>query len=99
LLNRLDEIVVFDPLSHEQLRKVARLQMKDVASRLAERGIALAVTDAALDFVLAESYDPVGFQYTYVWLSTCFVGLLGVILLTCLNSITGLRCSANQEMA
>lgn len=59
LLNRLDEIVVFDPLSHEQLRAVARLQMKDVAKRLAERGIALAVTDAALDFVLAESYDPV----------------------------------------
>ncbi|MQM16904.1 hypothetical protein Taro_049867, partial [Colocasia esculenta] len=46
LLNRLDEIVIFDPLSHEQLRKVARLQMKDVAPRLAERGIALAVTDA-----------------------------------------------------
>lgn len=59
MLNRLDEIVVFDPLSHEQLRKVARLQMKDVASRLAERGVALAVTDAALDYVLAESYDPV----------------------------------------
>ncbi|KAK2634359.1 hypothetical protein Ddye_029151 [Dipteronia dyeriana] len=59
LLNRLDEIVVFDPLSHEQLRKVARLQMKDVAARLAERGVALAVTDAALDIVLAESYDPV----------------------------------------
>ncbi|XP_057421328.1 chaperone protein ClpB1 [Lotus japonicus] len=59
LLNRLDEIVVFDPLSHEQLRKVARLQMKEVASRLAERGIAMAVTDAALDYILAESYDPV----------------------------------------
>ncbi|KAL9227325.1 hypothetical protein vseg_003025 [Gypsophila vaccaria] len=59
LLNRLDEIVVFDPLSHDQLRRVARLQMKDVAKRLAERGIALAVTDAALDYVLAESYDPV----------------------------------------
>lgn len=59
LLNRLDEIVIFDPLSHDQLRKVARLQMKDVAFRLAERGIALAVTDAALDIVLAESYDPV----------------------------------------
>ncbi|KAK9130055.1 hypothetical protein Sjap_010542 [Stephania japonica] len=59
LLNRLDEIVVFDPLSHDQLRKVARLQMKDVAARLAERGIALAVSDAALDIVLAESYDPV----------------------------------------
>ena len=59
LLNRLDEIVVFDPLSHDQLRKVARLQMKDVAARLAERGVALGVTDAALDYVLAESYDPV----------------------------------------
>jgi ATP-dependent Clp protease ATP-binding subunit ClpB len=59
LLNRLDEVVVFDPLSHEQLMKVARLQMKDVASRLAERGIALAVTDPALDYILAESYDPV----------------------------------------
>ncbi|WVZ20554.1 hypothetical protein V8G54_007876 [Vigna mungo] len=59
LLNRLDEIVVFDPLSHDQLRKVARLQMKDVASRLAERGVAMAVTDAALDYILSESYDPV----------------------------------------
>lgn len=59
LLNRLDEIVVFDPLSHDQLRKVARLQLKDVASRLAERGIALGVTEAALDVILAESYDPV----------------------------------------
>ncbi|XP_065878572.1 chaperone protein ClpB1 [Euphorbia lathyris] len=59
LLNRLDEIVVFDPLSHDQLRKVARLQMKEVALRLAERGIALAVTDAAIDYILAESYNPV----------------------------------------
>ncbi|PIA47891.1 hypothetical protein AQUCO_01400469v1 [Aquilegia coerulea] len=59
LLNRLDEIVVFDPLSHDQLKKVARLQMKDVAKRLAERGIALAVSDSALEVVLANSYDPV----------------------------------------
>lgn len=59
LLNRLDEIVVFDPLSRDQLRKVARLQMKDIAVRLAERGIALAVTDEALDYILDESYDPV----------------------------------------
>lgn len=44
--------MVFTPLSHAQLRKVARLQMADVAARLAERGIALSVTDAALDLVL-----------------------------------------------
>ncbi|WOG92194.1 hypothetical protein DCAR_0311454 [Daucus carota subsp. sativus] len=59
LLNRLDEIVVFDPLSHDQLRKVARLQLKDVASRLAEMGVALGVSESALDVILAESYDPV----------------------------------------
>jgi len=33
--------------------------MKDVAARLAERGVALAVTDAALDVILLLSYDPV----------------------------------------
>ena len=59
LLNRLDGIVVFDPLSHEQLRKVTQLQMKDITSRLAERRIALDVRDAALDYVLEKSYDPV----------------------------------------
>lgn len=61
LLNRLDEIVVFDPLSHDELEKVCRLQLKDVASRLAERGVALGITEAAIDVILAESYDPVSF--------------------------------------
>lgn len=51
--------MIFDPLSHEQLRMVARLQMKEVAYRLAERGVALAVTDAALVLILSLSYDPV----------------------------------------
>ncbi|KAF8378907.1 hypothetical protein HHK36_030256 [Tetracentron sinense] len=59
LLNRLDEIVIFDSLSQEHLKKVVRIQMKDVACRLAERGIALAVSDAALDILLEESYNPV----------------------------------------
>ncbi|KAK9165703.1 hypothetical protein Scep_000894 [Stephania cephalantha] len=82
LLNRLDEIVVFDPLSHDQLRKVARLQMKDVAARLAERGIALAVSDAALDIVLAESYDPVyGARPIRRWLEKRVVTELSKMLL------------------
>ncbi|CAL9215468.1 unnamed protein product [Arabidopsis halleri] len=59
LLNRLDEIVVFDPLSHEHLRKVAQLQMKDVVIRLAEKGVALDVTNDALDYILEASYNPV----------------------------------------
>lgn len=72
LLNRLDEIVVFDPLSHDQLRKVARLQLKDVASRLAERGIALGVSEAALDVILEESYDPVSIVLDYNLLASVY---------------------------
>jgi ATP-dependent Clp protease ATP-binding subunit ClpB len=82
LLNRLDEIVIFDPLSHEQLRMVARLQVKEVAYRLAERGVALAVTDAALDLILSLSYDPVCehininyfivYRHTTLFFGTCY---------------------------
>ncbi|KAJ0960012.1 hypothetical protein J5N97_000223 [Dioscorea zingiberensis] len=57
-LNRLDEIVIFDPLSYEQVKKVARLQMKDVIVRLSERGVALELTDAALNYIMDKSYDP-----------------------------------------
>ncbi|CAN6445614.1 unnamed protein product [Victoria cruziana] len=82
LLNRLDEVVVFDPLPHDQLRKVARLQMKDVASRLAERGVALAVSDAALDVVLAQSYDPVyGARPIRRWLEKNVVTELSMMLI------------------
>ena len=56
-MNRLDEIVLFDPLSRDDFRKFARLHMKDVVIRLAERGVSLGVTDAALDLVLQEAYD------------------------------------------
>ncbi|KFK44017.1 hypothetical protein AALP_AA1G204300 [Arabis alpina] len=59
LLNRLDETVMFDPMSHEHLRKVAQIQLKNVAIRLAEKGVAMAVTNDALDYILATSYDPV----------------------------------------
>nr|GEX70928.1 chaperone protein ClpB1-like [Tanacetum cinerariifolium] len=56
LLNRLDKIVVLEPLSHDQLRKVARAKLNDVAVRLAGKGIGLEVTEAALDLLLKESY-------------------------------------------
>ena len=68
LLNRLDEIVVFDPLSHDELKKVARLQMKDVAIRLVERGVALGFTDTALDLVVHEAYDPISNHFV-----SCFI--------------------------
>lgn len=89
---------MFDPLSHDQLRKVARLQLKDVASRLAERGIALGVTEAAVDVILAESYDPVSakslFYCFHVWFSA-----LELVLNILQSLVPGLWCEANQEMA
>ncbi|KAG8379246.1 hypothetical protein BUALT_Bualt07G0068700 [Buddleja alternifolia] len=82
LLNRLDEVVVFNPLSHDQLRKVCRLQLKDVASRLAEKGIALGVTEAAVDVILTESYDPVyGARPIRRWLEKRVVTELSKMLL------------------
>ena len=56
-LNRLDDIVVFDPLSQGMLRDVARMQGADLAVRLRGRGVGLAFTDAALDYAVAQSYD------------------------------------------
>ena len=59
LINRLSEMVVFHPLSGEQLRKVARMQLRGMAARLAEKGIGLDITDAALDLILSRSSDQV----------------------------------------
>ncbi|KAA0057986.1 chaperone protein ClpB1 [Cucumis melo var. makuwa] len=58
-VNRLDEILIFRPLSKDQQRRIAKSMMKDVARRLSEKGIAMAVTKSALDFVLDQSFDPV----------------------------------------
>lgn len=56
-LNRLDEMVIFDPLGPEQLREVARLQTIELNQRLVERSITLSMTDKALDYAAKESYD------------------------------------------
>ena len=55
LINRLDEMVVFRPLSGEAMRQLVRLQLAGLAARLAGRGIGLDVTDAAVDAVLSKS--------------------------------------------
>lgn len=57
-LNRLDEMVVFDPLSRSMLRDVARIASASIVARLAKRGIALTFADSALDLAAAESYEP-----------------------------------------
>ena len=57
-LNRVDDIVVFSPLTEDQIVKIIELAMKDIEKRLEERNITLELTDAAKKFIAEESYDP-----------------------------------------
>ena len=57
-LNRIDEIVVFSPLTEDQIVKIIDLGMKDIEHRLEERNIKLSLTEAAKKFLADESYDP-----------------------------------------
>jgi ATP-dependent Clp protease ATP-binding subunit ClpB len=57
-LNRLDDIVLFDALSREQLGSIVSLQIDEVARRLAERRISLHVDEAATRWLAAEGFDP-----------------------------------------
>ncbi|CCH79574.1 protein disaggregation chaperone [Nostocoides japonicum T1-X7] len=57
-LNRLDEIVVFDPLSTDELSHIVELQVRALATRLADRRMTLEVTDAAREWLAITGYDP-----------------------------------------
>ncbi|MCX7739898.1 MAG: ATP-dependent chaperone ClpB [Meiothermus sp.] len=58
-LNRLDEIVVFRPLTKEQIGAIVEIQLEAVRKRLAERRITLELSQEALDFLAQRGYDPV----------------------------------------
>ncbi|UFU02698.1 ATP-dependent chaperone ClpB [Ruania suaedae] len=57
-LNRLDEIVVFDALSLDELGSIVDLQLERMAERLADRRLGLEVTPAAREWLALEGYDP-----------------------------------------
>ena len=58
-INRLDDIVVFHPLDKQQIKQIARIQMRGLERRLAERGLKLVVSDAAFDLLGNVGFDPV----------------------------------------
>jgi ATP-dependent Clp protease ATP-binding subunit ClpB len=58
-LNRLDEVVLFDPLSTVELTRIVDLQVAHLATRLAERRITLEVSDAAREWLAMTGFDPV----------------------------------------
>jgi ATP-dependent Clp protease ATP-binding subunit ClpB len=59
LLNRIDEILIFDALTPEALREIVRLEIRKVGRRLQERGISLEADEGALAILVEEGYDPV----------------------------------------
>ncbi|KAF7056834.1 hypothetical protein CFC21_064210 [Triticum aestivum] len=58
-INKLSEIVIFEALSHDELREIVKIQMKSVVAMAAKKGISLFATDAALDIIWSESHDTV----------------------------------------
>ena len=58
-LNRLDEIVMFKPLSKSDIRGIIDLLVKDINRRIEDKEISLTVTDKALDYIVEKAYDPV----------------------------------------
>ena len=57
-LNRLDEIIMFKPLTKDNIRGIIDLMVKDLNRRLADRQITIRLTDAAKKYVADHSYDP-----------------------------------------
>ncbi|CAM9175199.1 unnamed protein product [Chrysoparadoxa australica] len=58
-LNRLDEFIIFDSLTRQDMSKITGLELKKVEQRLADKEIALSVSQSALDFIADVGYDPV----------------------------------------
>lgn len=57
-LNRIDEIIMFEPLTEAQISDVVRLQLKTIEHRLEAQNITLHVTDAAVKLLASAGYDP-----------------------------------------
>ncbi|MBM5824080.1 MAG: ATP-dependent Clp protease ATP-binding subunit [Cyanobacteria bacterium M_surface_10_m2_119] len=57
-LNRLDEIIVFRQLTRDEVKEIAEIMLKEVFSRMEEKGIRLSVTDAFKERLVEEGYNP-----------------------------------------
>ncbi|PKK34864.1 ATP-dependent chaperone ClpB [Siphonobacter sp. SORGH_AS_0500] len=57
-LNRIDEIVLFEPLNAKNIRKIVAIQFRQIQRRLLEQGITLEATDEALEKIAEEGYEP-----------------------------------------
>ncbi len=58
-LNRIDEVIIFQRLSREDMKRIVDLQMKDIRQRLLEQGLDIQLSKAARDWLAEKGYDPV----------------------------------------
>jgi ATP-dependent Clp protease ATP-binding subunit ClpB len=58
-LNRLDDVIMFKPLSSTEIKEIIDIFLEDIGKRLADRNISLKVTEAAKDLMAQEGYDPI----------------------------------------
>ena len=57
-LNRIDEVIMFSPLSREDIRGIVELQLNDLQATLAEQDIKIAIAPEAMDWLAREGYHP-----------------------------------------
>ncbi len=58
LLNRIDETIIFQPLTQEQIKQIVDLMMRDVQKRLTERKVTVEITEAAREWLAKQGFDP-----------------------------------------
>ena len=57
-LNRIDEIIMFQPLDKDQIKQIVRLQINGIQKMLADNGVTLQITDEAIEFLASAGFDP-----------------------------------------
>ena len=57
-LNRVDEVIVFETLSREQIRQIVDLQVKRLFANLSDKGLTIELNDASRDWLAEKGYDP-----------------------------------------
>jgi len=58
-LNRVDDTIIFKPLSKEEIKQIVLLLIEELRKRMAEKNLGLELTDAACDYIAETAYDPV----------------------------------------
>ena len=57
-LNRIDEVIMFEPLSQTDIREILRMQMRDLQSKLSENGVTVEFTTGFEDYMSTKGYEP-----------------------------------------